>query len=173
MIRDFRILESRKLGFAADENWMVVRAGEIFLRLVGGGGGSYSLMTATAGEDQGSLRACANQHLLRQAARRTAADFEVEPHEDKDSAGRDFVRICGFTIDGPAEEARQQTLSEVYKVCDTLFKNFDHEYGDTRSEDRNLKEIYDVLAIDDSGDAVYLSDGVWLGSDGSLSDMGR
>jgi hypothetical protein len=151
---------------------MVVRGGEIFLRLVGGGG-SYSLMTATAGEDKGSLRACANQHALRQAARRTASDFKVEPHEDKDSAGREFVRICGFTIDGPAEESRQQTLREVYEVCDTLFKNFDHECDEAGGEDSGLKAIYDVLAIDDSGDAVYLSDGVWLGSDGSLSDLGR
>ena len=172
MIRDYRILPSRKPGFAADENWMVVRGGEIFLRLVGGDG-SYALMTATAGEDKASPRPCANQHVLRQAARRPAADFEVEPHEDKDSAGRDFVRICGFTIDGPAEETRRQTLGEVYAVCDALFKNFDHAYRDTRGDDSSLKEIYDVLAIDESGDSVYLSDGVWLGSDGNLSDLGR
>lgn len=172
MIRDFRIVESLKRGFATEENWMVVRRGQIFLRLVGGRG-SYQLMTATAGEDRASLKACADQHILKAAAKRTAAHFEVEPHEDKDSAGRDFVRICRFTIDGSTEQARQQALNEVYEVCDALFKNFDSEYGDDGDRDRSLKEIYDVLAIDDSGDSVYLSDGTWLGSNGTLSDVGR
>lgn len=165
-------MESRKTGFAAAENWMVVRGGEVFLRLVGGRG-LYDLMTATAGEDRTSLKACADQDILRAAARRTAARFNVEPHDDKDSMGRDFVRICRFTIDGNTEEARQQSLKEVYEVCDAFFNDFVGEYGDEGSRDSSLKEIYDVLAIDDSGAPVYLSDGVWLGTDGSLSSAGR
>lgn len=172
MIRDFRIVGSLKPGFAAEENWIVVRGGEVFLRLVGGCG-SYQLMTATVGEDAGSLKSCADQHILRVAAKRTAVHFEVEAHEDKDSAGRDFVRICRFTIDSNTEQSRQQTLSEVYEVCDALFENFDNEYGGDRSRDTSLEAIYDVLAIHDSGGPVYLSDGIWLGSGGSISDLGR
>ncbi len=37
----------------------------------------------------------------------------------------------------------------------------------------DMKEIYSFLSHDDSYDDVYLSDGVWLSSDGKLYDRGR
>jgi hypothetical protein len=36
-----------------------------------------------------------------------------------------------------------------------------------------MRELYDALAPSDGGEDVYLSDGVWLTSDGSLHDRGR
>lgn len=36
-----------------------------------------------------------------------------------------------------------------------------------------MREIYDALSVDDSRDDVYLSDGVWLSSDGSTSERGK
>lgn len=59
----------------------------------------------------------------------------------------------------------------------TLFDRFFEIYGsytDVRSRAGDLIiDLYRDLAIDNMGGDVYLSDGVWLCSDGSLHDRGR
>ena len=52
---------------------------------------------------------------------------------------------------------------EIYDACDP-----------SQPEQRNeMREIYQCFATDDSGDDVYLSDGVWLRNNGSTHDSGR
>jgi len=49
----------------------------------------------------------------------------------------------------------------------------DTDLDDIFSDDGNdMVDIYNGLSNDD-GEDVYLSDGVWLGSDGSMDDRGR
>jgi hypothetical protein len=45
---------------------------------------------------------------------------------------------------------------------------------DSKSEAGNeLRELYDAIAPDEAGEDVYLSDGVWLSSEGGIKDLGR
>ena len=70
-IAKFEIHETRKLSRELDRDWeqelVVSRAGEAFLRLAGEGS-DYRVMTATAGENDLGLEACKHPQILFQAA---------------------------------------------------------------------------------------------------------
>lgn len=69
-----------------------------------------------------------------------------------------------------------ESEEDFQSVNDTLFQRFFEIFDSYRSlgsrEGGEMRELYGVLAVDDEGGDVYLSDGVWLTSDGSLHDRG-
>ena len=170
MKKSFQIIESKKSGLDSRESYVVTRNRTSFLRILGGEP-EWALMTATASEDDGRIKVCADQLRLIESALRLGAELDTKPSVETDWLGREYVKICIIT--------REQGQSE--KVFDSenesLFRRFFEiydEYRDLDSRDSSeMRELYDVLAIDDQGGDVYLSDGVWLSSDGAFHDRGK
>lgn len=156
---EFDIKRSNKTYINSNEQYIITAHGVVYLRVIGSEG-SYVVMTATAGEDFNEEVACSHMVALNEAALRTSKNFGLEPTVKRDYHDREYVEIC-----------RCEYLSDAYRAAERLF-----DLWEECSSDRTVNELVDVysdLAIDDSGDDVYLSDGVWLSSDGSISDRGR
>ena len=155
----FDIRKSRKGHIDSPEHFIVVRDGIVYLRIVGEEG-RYRVMTATAGEDDASALAFNNQVALNEAALRVSASLHISPVVKTDYHGREYVDVCGC-----------EYLSDAYRAAEMLFQTLQDSLQ-ARSE-ADMRSIYSDLAIDDSGDDVYLSDGMWLSSDGTIKDLGR
>jgi hypothetical protein len=97
-----------------------------------------------------------------QAALRTSALLETQSRRKLDHLKREYIVICDFALIAGARYAAEK----FFEVLDEISGD------DTQSQDE-MRDIYEALAIDDSGADVYLSDGVWLGRDGTLDDRGR
>lgn len=131
---------------------------------------TYSLMTATASEDDRSYYVCGDRAKLISSVLRLSAKIGSKPSPDKDSSGRDFIYICGITF---IPDKVQEDLKELYSVLEKFFHIYDTcdlTSSDTVSE---MQEIYSTIAPDESKEDAYLSDGVWLSSDGQLHNRGR
>ena len=161
---------SDKHGLNSKEGYIIYRGNEVFLRLLGGPD-TFELMTATAGEDRRNLTACPDQIRLCTAALETSTAMGFEPLSTTDRYGRPYVKICAFRISDQGE-GRIEAERHLQAICDTFFPLYDAQLNDGR-RNNDLAEIYRVLAVDDSGSDVYLTDGVWLGSNGSTYDAGR
>lgn len=162
---------SNKRGIDSRESYIIYRGNEVFLRLVGGPK-DFDLLTATAGEDSGKLTACLDQNRLQQAAIETAKEIGGTPIMAQDRLGRSYVKIRAFRLLDDSGHARTEAASFLEEVCDKLFSHYDMD-SDGGPQKSDLDEIYEILAVDDSGSDVYLSDGLWLGRDGSIRDLGR
>jgi hypothetical protein len=81
------------------------------------------------------------------------------------------VKICVITREsGQDNEAFDE---EKLKLLRRFFEIYDeHQDPSSRGGDE-MRELYDAIATDEEGSDVYLSDGVWLSSDGSCHDRGR
>ncbi|QDL91974.1 hypothetical protein FDP22_09415 [Paroceanicella profunda] len=158
----FDIRKSGKGGLSSPEHFIVTRDGNVFLRLLGEEP-DYEIMTATASEDGGGLVRVADQVRLVEAALRTGKQvFGVRSFVEEDHKGREYAKIC-----------RLEYLSDAYRVAERFFEIYDgigQGAGRPRSD---LAAVYAELAVDDTGGDVYLSDGVWLGRDGAVTDRGR
>lgn len=122
----------------------------------------YELVTATAGEDTGQFHPYPDKKRLLEAALRTSARLGTQSGRKVDRKRREYIIICGFEF-----------ISDAYRVGEKFFEVLeDLSDGGTQSQDE-MRDIYEALAIDNSGADVYLSDGVWLGRDGTLDDRGR
>lgn len=170
MKRDFEVYTSNKVGLESKESYIVTRGSSGFLRVLGAEP-EWTLMTATADEDHGRIRRCPDQLRLVEAALRLGTEIETAPRVERDWQGREYVKICVITRDaGKAQD-------DFDKDSANLFRRFFEIYDEctdlrTRGGD-DMRELYDALSSDDEGGDVYLSDGVWLRSDGSLDDRGR
>ncbi len=166
----FQILESNKTGLDSDESYVVVRNAVSFLRILGREP-EWELMTATASEDHGHIAVCAHQRRLVASALRLGVELDTKPQVEKDRLGREYVKICVITREpGGSDEDFQNENAALFRRFFEIFDSYrdlDSRVGD------NMRNLYDDLAIDDQGGDVYLSDGVWLSSDGSLHDRGR
>lgn len=164
----YEIHQSNKRGFNTKESYVVTRGRVSFLRIVGGEH-SFDMMTATASEDNpGGFRVCSDRLNLIGAAVQIANELGVEPVFSKDSAGREFINICSISFQDPDKD-----MAEIERALTRFFEIFDHASAGRQREGDEMQEIYGALASDDSGGDVYLSDGVWLSSNGSLHDRGR
>lgn len=93
------------------------------------------------------------------------------PTVERDWKGREYVKVCVITresgeSDGAFDEENGRALGRFFEIYDNLPKLC------SRPIDERCN-LYDELALDEQGEDVYLSDGVWLSSDGSLHDRGR
>lgn len=156
---EFDIKRSNKAYINSSEHYIITEGGVVYLRVVGSEG-NYVVMTATAGEDFAGDMACPDMVALNEAALRTSKTFGLKPTVKRDYHGREYVEIC-----------RCEFISDAFRAAERLFELFEECSSDRTTNE--LVEVYANLAIDDSGEDVYLSDGMWLSSDGSISDRGR
>jgi hypothetical protein len=170
MADDIQIIPSNKAGFGSQQSFIVTRGSTLFLRIVGNFP-TYELMTATASEDDFSFLVCQDRLRLIKAALRFGAEMDTAPTSSKDRRDRDYAYICRMNIRPSStseerDEVLRRTLGRFFEIFDAT-----GSADSTRSDE--MREIYEVFAPDDSGGDVYLGDGLWLSSDGSLHDRGR
>lgn len=168
----FQILPSTKKGLNSSESYVVIRGHTSFLRILGAAP-QWELMTATASEDHGPIQVCSNQLRLIESALRLGAKLDTRPRVETDWLGREYVKIC--VINAQKNLNDEEFISELSTASELgrFFDTYD-SYTDVSSRARaEMIGLYQDLATDDLGGEVYLSDGVWLGSDGSLHDRGR
>lgn len=170
MNNPFKLLRSHKLGLEGSENYVVARDNVVYLRIVGGGP-RWDVMTATADEDQGGITACPNQLRLREAAKRIGTELKTKPCERLDWLAREYVVICGYLIDRPDEPLANQ--AGLLDFCTRFFETYDDLQTAPEDARNEMRDLYRALAGGCDGGAVYLSDGVWLSSDGLMQDRGR
>ena len=170
MSNDFEIYESNKIGLNSKESFVVVRGKTSFLRILGNEP-QWELMTATADEDGGHIKDCKEQLRLIEAALRLGSVLETAPKVEKDCKNREFVKIC--VIKSERDESDEEFNKEISQVLSRFFEFYD-EYQSIESRvESEVLDLYSALAVDESGSDVYLSDGMWLSSDGSFHDRGR
>lgn len=170
MESSFEIYTSNKIGLDSKESYIVTRGNTGYLRILGAEP-EWSLMTATADEDHGRIRRCTDQLRLVEAALRLGSELKTEPRVESDWQGREYVKICVITRD--AEQAEKDFDKANEEILRRFFALYD-ECTDlrTRGED-DMRELYGALSSDDEGCDIYLSDGIWLRSNGALDDRGR
>lgn len=170
MPHTYSVLESNKVGLESEESYVVVRDQTAFLRILGAEP-EWSLMTATADEDHGRVLVCRDRRRLVEAALRLGAELNTAPSVERDWKDREYVKVAVITRNiGESNDAFDK---ENDRAIGRFFEIFD---GLPRLSDRPIVErrnLYDELALGDIGEDVYLSDGVWLRSDGSLHERGR
>lgn len=170
MTDSYRVLKSNKVGLNSEEGYVVVRNGISFLRILGGEP-NWIIMTATASEDHGRIQVCPEQLRLVEAALRLCAEYGGNPSVEKDWLGREYVKIGTITREpGESEDEFQSENDALFLKFFEIFDSYRNLESRSGSE---MRELYSALAVDNEKDDVYLSDGVWLGSDGSLHDRGR
>ena len=170
MTNAFQILKSEKTGLNSKESYIVSRGQVSFLRILGADP-QWELMTATASEDHGRIQVCNSQLRLVEAALRLGMKLDTKPKVEADRMGREYVKICGITqAKSQDDEAFNKELEGVLIRFFEIYDN--HQPIETRG-DSEMRDLYRSLAIDTLGGDVYLSDGVWLSSDGSFNDRGR
>lgn len=171
---NIEVNESSKIGLNSKESYIVIRNKTVFLRLLGDKNThnslhQYELMTATAAEDDNFIKACRNQVQLLAALEQLANELGIDAYNKGDRRGRPFIKIRGVTSNhgGDKETLRQELAS-----CDEVKRFFEiyDEKLQQEKQQQEINELYDSCAIDDYGDDVYLSDGVWLSRDGTLHD---
>ncbi|HGY1221828.1 TPA: hypothetical protein ACNU0J_000988 [Klebsiella pneumoniae] len=169
MVQEIIIKKSNKRGFGGQESFIVTRGKKSYLRIVGNNP-HYSLMTVTASEDDKSFYVCRDKIKLISSALQLGTWLNIPPSHETDSSGRKFIRICTIEFI-PGKE--KEDIEEVREVLEHFFQIYDTCNPGREDVMKDMKEIYSFLSHDDSYDDVYLSDGVWLSSDGKLYDRGR
>lgn len=170
MKNDFQIISSSKHGINSRESYVIAREKIGFLRVLGDEP-EWSLITATASEDHGQIHVCSDQRRLIETALRLGAEIGTSPKVKQDWLGREYVEICVITREpGESEEVFDRENTCLLKK---FFEIFDGLNGATFQSADELCALYGALSIDDQGDDIYLSDGVWLSSDGSMRDQSR
>lgn len=167
---EVQILDSIKSGIDSRESYVVVRDGISFLRILGADP-SWQLMTATASEDNGRARVCSSQLRLVESGLRYSSELNVSPLVRKDLLGREYVTVCNLTRRIGMDMAA--FVAELFPLINRFFEIYD-ACSDIKSRGQNdMVALYRSLASCDLGQGVYLSDGMWLTSDGSLHGRGR
>lgn len=170
MANGYEIHKSKKFGIRTKESYIVTRQRTSFLRILGEHP-SYLVMTATASEDSGDFLVCKDKARLTSAALQFGAELGTQPSFDKDIAGREFIHICTLNFKpGGTAENDDATLDRAFR---SFFEIYDASNPTSPEQLHEMREFYLTIVPDDSGDDVYLSDGVWLGSDGTLHDRSR
>ena len=170
MTKAFQILKSEKQGLNSKESYIVSRGQISFLRILGADP-QWELMTATASEDHGRIQVCNNQLRLVEAALRLGMKLDTKPKVEADRMGREYVKICVITQ--TSSEDDETFNKELEGIFSHFFELYDNSQAIEARGDSEMRDLYGDLAIDGQGSDVYLSDGVWLSSDGSVSNRGR
>ena len=105
----FDIRRSSKAYIETPEHFIVVWDGIVYLRVIGHEG-SYAVMTATAGEDEGHFSAYSDQNALNYAAVLASAQMQLESSTKTDIHDRPYVEIC-----------KCEFLSDAYRAAELFF----------------------------------------------------
>ena len=159
------IYQSTKFDYA-HEQYYAVASGRTLLRLtlgaIGGQPGG-AIKTATA-SDFGAAPIYRDREALAEAMRHgvkslggRAQDVSIEV----DGKGRRFGEII---LPG----SREQLIEAIHRLAEEMERHLSRPLDDAHDSGySDLRELYDDLCHT-VGEPVYLSDGVYLGSDGSL-----
>jgi hypothetical protein len=123
---------------------------------------SWTLMTATASEDEGCVRVCGDRRRLIEAAIRLCQQLGLSAHETRDRIGRDYVNICRIV----RTRADEDDLGEHSQTVERFFDLFDHLGDLSCGPADDMVDLYEAISSDGNGEDAYLSDGLWLSSDG-------
>jgi len=158
----FEIIPSSKAGLMSKDSFLVVRGRTSYLRILGEMD-RWELMTATASEDDGRVQVCGDRLRLIGAAMQLSKHLQLSPLDRQDWRGRDYVKVCSFGQGSPNDN--------LYALIDQTVKKF-FEFFDNRTQGHtaDMIDIYREISTDDDGDDVYLSDGLWLSSEGALKE---
>lgn len=148
------IQKSNKLS-SQQEEYRICSDPYVFYRLISDANG-FRIMTATASEDTGEYRAYGDQEALISATVQVLADREMAFATKKDHAERPYIESSVY----PDKE-------DLLHLTATILDRLGFEDISVLAL-REMKAIYDEFAIDDSGDDTYLSDGMWMTSDGRM-----
>lgn len=140
---------------ATDQQHIISSQNIVFFRVTLEADG-YKMMTATAGEDTGKLKAYAPQDLLTSSTLSVLGDLDWNIGQKKDHAERPYIEARGFS-----------ELLDIKTVATRILASlgFDDIAVTALQE---MKAIYDELSIDDSGEDVYLGDGVYVTKNGDV-----
>lgn len=164
------ILPSDKNGLTSAESYIIGRGDYVYLRILGKAP-EWQIMTATASEDDGGPKVVPDRMRLVKAAFTFGHRLKTEPRTKTDWKGREYVQICDlFRADHMTDEAFS---GELEGLARDFFNVFDQQEVNEIQAREEMIDIYQSLADDDLGGDIYLSDGVWLSSDGSVNDLGR
>ena len=169
MSQAIEIRQSNKRGFGDQESWIVTRGRTSYLRIIGEYP-SYSVMTATASEDDKSYLVYSDRIKLTSSALQLGTALNIPPSRETDRSGRAFIRVCQITF---IPDRKDEDLEELFAVLKKFFQICDSCDPNSRAVMNDMQEIYSALSHSSSNEDVYLSDGVWLSSDGRLHDKGR
>jgi len=122
--RDYNVLASKKLH--NQSSWVLERSGIIYLRIVG----EYPVcqfMTATADEDDLSLRVCHSQERLIVAAEQLCKELGCVPVRTLDNSKdhKPYVKMFGF--DYTTSSSEEHGDNELLTIFDRFFKIYDSE----------------------------------------------
>lgn len=149
-----KIEPSNKLS-PDQEEYRICSEPYVFYRIIVDGRGGR-LMTATAGEDIGPYRAYDDQSLLITTTAQVFGDFDMTIATKTDHAARSYIETP-VTLD----------KTHLIHIATTAL----HRIGFVDVEVLSLRDLlalHDEFAADDSGEDTYLSDGMWVTSDGRL-----
>lgn len=137
--------------------YIVCSQSTVFFRVVAENNG-YKFMTATAPENDGSFNPYTKPNRLISSTRVALNDVGYPFDNKEDHKGRSYLEARGFSELSTIESIVSNALGALG------FKDISYL---AREE---MREIYGNLAIDDSGDDVYMNDGVYLSKDGTTSE---
>lgn len=171
----FQIVSSQKVGLESEESYIVVRGQVSYLRVLGREP-LWEVMTATASEDDRTFTVCSERSRLIGTAIKLCGELQFRGLQKKDVVGRDYVKICAIRRDD-----KREPLDELAEIANRYFELFDEAGSHDLNEDKgggssaatDMQELYDAISSSNKGEDVYLTDGVWLASDGSIHDRGR
>ena len=161
---------STKSGINSKESYIVTRGRTSFLRIIGQDP-KYLLMTATASEDRNQFTVCSDKPRLISAAWKFGLELNTKPSSHRDRADREYVLICEINLKPGSDPAKDREVID--SALDRFFEIFDSSETGSSEQAKEMREVYEAIAPDSSGDEVYLSDGLWLARDGTLHDRGR
>jgi|AraplaMF_Col_mMF_1032025.scaffolds.fasta_scaffold01231_17 hypothetical protein len=125
-------------------------------------------MTATASEDDGAISVCHDRRRLVGSALRLCRQLGLTAQETRDRLGRDYVKVCRI-----AREREDEDLREVLvRTIELFFEIYDGAGEPVGNRVDEMVDLYAAISSGSDGEDVYLSDGLWLSSDGSLHERG-
>lgn len=159
-MRKFYLNISSKKDLVGLSKYIITSNHEIYLRVIQNVQG-FLVMTPTAVDDRSFYSVHDNLEKIMKSAVMTAEFYNIQPVKKRDFRGRDYVEICVC-----------ENLDIVTETVRKFFDIFDnHLSGEEFIENKPRRymgsNLYNELGIGD-GEDVYLSDGVYLRSDGSM-----
>lgn len=149
------ITRSNKLAIQnLDDQTKMVSEGYVLLRIIHEAD-SYTIMTATAREDDGDFVAYPDLEKLISAAEGAFPNGERRT----DNWGRPYLVAGG--IDHP---------STIRHIANEIAGTLNLPAVDAPWADEEMREIYDEFSVTDDDEPAYLSDGVHISSRGRLKD---
>lgn len=110
---EFDIKKSVKSYIDSEEHYIVARNGVVYLRVIGSEG-SYSVVTATAGEDFNAEVVCSDMKSLNESARKVSELLGIAPKHKFDFHGREYIEVCVC-----------EYISDAHRIAQKLFDNLD------------------------------------------------